>query len=59
MYIIGREIFSQGYRRSGSKGRLVGVLILDISLIVLWLTAVYTCIQWGGGFSGLVKLLSY
>ena len=56
-YIIGREIYSQGYRRSGSKGRLVGVLILDLSLLSIWSMALYTCFVWGNGFNGLIKLL--
>ena len=57
LYIVGREIYSQGYRRSGSKGRLIGVLILDVSLLLLWSMALYTCFHWGNGFKGLSKLI--
>ena len=56
-YIVGREIYSQGYRRSGSKGRLIGALILDFALLTLWSMALYTCYHWGNGLSGLAKLL--
>jgi hypothetical protein len=57
IYIIGREIYSQGYRRSGSKGRLYGAIILDLSLFILWPMAIYTCWHWGNGFNGLKKFL--
>ncbi len=57
IYIIGREIYSQGYRRSGSKGRLVGALTLDVALLALWSMALYTCFYWGNGLNGLKKLI--
>ncbi|CAF0872493.1 unnamed protein product [Rotaria sordida] len=56
-YIIGREIYSQGYRGAGSKGRLVGVLILDLALLALWSMALYTCFHWGNGLNGLKRLI--
>jgi uncharacterized membrane protein YecN with MAPEG domain len=56
-YIIGREIYSQGYRRSGSKGRVVGAMILDASLLILWSMSIYTCFYWGNGLNGLKKLI--
>ena len=43
VYIIVREIYSQGYRRSGSKGRLIGALTLDFALLILWSMALYSC----------------
>jgi glutathione S-transferase len=57
IYIIGREIYSQGYRRSGSKGRLIGALTLDLALLILWSMALYTCFHWGNGLNGLTRLL--
>jgi len=57
IYIIGREIYSQGYRRSGSKGRLIGALTLDLALLILWSMALYTCFHWGNGLNGLQKLI--
>jgi uncharacterized membrane protein YecN with MAPEG domain len=54
IYIIGRELYSQGYRRSGSKGRLVGALILDVTLLILWSMALYTCFYWGNDFKKLI-----
>jgi ABC-type multidrug transport system permease subunit len=56
IYIIGRELYSQGYRRSGSKGRLVGALIIDLTLLILWSMASYTCFYWGNGFKKLIYL---
>jgi hypothetical protein len=57
IYIIGREIYSQGYRRSGSKGRLYGALMLDLALLILWASSLYTCWHWGNGFNGLTRLI--
>lgn len=57
VYIVGREIYSQGYRRSGSKGRLAGALTLDAALLTLWSMALYTCFHWGNGLAGLQRLL--
>ena len=50
-------MYSQGYRRAGSKGRLIGALILDLALLVLWLMAIYTCFSWGNGLDGLQRLI--
>lgn len=50
-------MYSQGYRRSGSKGRLIGVLIVDIALLLLWSMAIYTCYRWGNGLDGLKRLI--
>jgi hypothetical protein len=50
LYIIEREIYSQGYRRSGSKVRLIGTLILDFVPLTLWSMALYTSFYWGNGF---------
>jgi hypothetical protein len=57
MYMIGREIYSQGYHRSGPKGRLIGALILDLALSIFWSMALYTCFSWGNGLHGLKKFL--
>jgi hypothetical protein len=57
IYIIGREVYSQGYRRSGSKGRLYGAILLDLALFILWSSALYTCWHWGNGLNGLTRLI--
>jgi hypothetical protein len=57
-YMVGREIYSQGYRRSGSKGRLYGALSLDLALFISWAAAIYTCCHWGNGLNGLKRLIS-
>ncbi|CAF1064474.1 unnamed protein product [Didymodactylos carnosus] len=59
LYIVGREVYNQGYRRAGSKGRRIGAGILDLSLIVLWGMALYTCFSWGGGISGFLRLFKF
>ncbi|CAF2753676.1 unnamed protein product [Rotaria sp. Silwood2] len=56
-YMIGRELYSQGYRRTGSKGRITGVIILDLALLMLWSMALYTCFYWGNGLHGLKRLI--
>jgi ABC-type multidrug transport system permease subunit len=55
--MIGREIYSQGYRRSGSKVRLIGALILDLALLIFWSMALCTCFYWGNGLHDLKKLI--
>lgn len=57
VYIVARELYSQGYRRSGSKGRLIGAIIIDFVLLALWSMAIYTCFHWGNGFQGLRRIL--
>ncbi|CAF5220939.1 unnamed protein product, partial [Rotaria magnacalcarata] len=57
VYIVAREIYSQGYRRSGSKGRLIGAILLDLALLILWSMALYTCFRWGNGVDGLKRLI--
>ncbi len=56
VYIIGRELYSQGYRRSGSKGRLYGALTFDLALLVLWSMNLYTCWHWGKWFKWIIKI---
>jgi len=58
-YIIGRELYSQGYRSGGSKGRMFGVLIVDITLISLWGIALYASFNWGGGINGFISLFQF
>lgn len=57
IYIIGREIYSQDYRRSCSKTRLVGALILDFALLSLWSMVLYTCFYWRNGLDALKRLI--
>ena len=59
LYILGREIYSQGYRRSGSKGRMIGVVIVDVTLLFLWSMSLYTAFRWGNGFQGLKRLILF
>ena len=41
VYFVGRLIYSIGYTQSGAKGRLVGVLVLDVALFGLVGIALY------------------
>ena len=34
-YIVGRFLYTFGYRNSGPKGRMVGALVLDLALLSL------------------------
>ncbi|CAG9325812.1 unnamed protein product [Blepharisma stoltei] len=42
-YIIGRTVYSIGYKMSGSRGRGIGAAILDISLLGLLIVAFVSC----------------
>ena len=41
-YMLGRALYSFGYIHRGPKGRMLGSLISDISLVVLTGTAIAT-----------------
>lgn len=45
VYILGRALYARGYQKSGSEGRLHGVLLLDLALVTLFGTSVYGCVQ--------------
>jgi hypothetical protein len=32
-------------------------MILDVSLLILWSMALYTCYHWGNGLNGLKRLI--
>lgn len=51
VYIIGREIYSYGYRSGGPAGRLVGAIMLDLALVF----AFFACMYYGGSQVGLVQ----
>jgi glutathione S-transferase len=42
VYFIGRIIYSIGYTMSGSSGRLIGVLILDVAILALFVLSIIT-----------------
>lgn len=41
-YIVGREFYAWGYSRIGAKGRLIGALVVDVVLVVLFVMAMMT-----------------
>jgi glutathione S-transferase len=57
VYIVGRLVYGIGYRSSGAKGRLVGVLLLDLALLALLVLAFYGAFSFGGGLKGLCHLV--
>jgi len=42
VYIIGRQLYARGYQTSGSEGRKLGVGLVDLSLVVLLGTILYS-----------------
>jgi len=58
-YIIGREIYSIGYRTAGPKGRTYGAIIFDISILVLFVTAIMSAWSIAGGVEGFMKLIKF
>ncbi|PVU89453.1 hypothetical protein BB561_005347 [Smittium simulii] len=47
LYIIGRQLFSSGYKSKGPKGRLVGAVLIHLSMFTLM----------GSSFYGIYKTL--
>ena len=56
IYIIGRIFYGIGYRSKGSKGRLVGVLLVDLALLSLFGVTVYAGYQHAGGCEAFIEL---
>lgn len=56
LYIVGRALYTGGYKTKGSRGRLVGVLILNIGLAGLLGGALWGSFQFAGGIAGLKAL---
>jgi hypothetical protein len=54
-YIVGRGIYSSGYRTQGPSGRAMGARIFDVALLVLLVTAVMSCVEISGGVAGISK----
>jgi len=48
-YFVGRIIYTMGYLKAGPKGRLVGALVMDLPLLALFVTSIYSGIKiWYG-----------
>jgi len=54
-YIVGRFLYSSGYRTRGPKGRAPGVYILDVGLFTLVGAAIMSALQLAGGVAGIGK----
>lgn len=59
MYIIGRQVYNFGYWFSGPGGRGSGAAILDIALVYLGITSIYSAYSIGGGCDGFKQLLGF
>eukprot|EP01087_Luapelamoeba_hula_P003231 TRINITY_DN13028_c0_g1_i1.p1 TRINITY_DN13028_c0_g1~~TRINITY_DN13028_c0_g1_i1.p1 ORF type:complete len:187 (-),score=24.68 TRINITY_DN13028_c0_g1_i1:101-661(-) len=58
VYVLGRLIYGIGYAISGSRGRMAGVALVDISLVVLFGLSVYGAFQFAGGSQALTAKLT-
>ena len=57
MYIIGRALYGVGYRAKGSTGRYNGVVLIDLSLLILLGGSFMSAYTLGGGWTGTQKAL--
>jgi len=59
VYIIGRELYSWGYRSGGPKARTPGAVTQDLSLLALIVIAFMSAWSLGGGLASLEKLIKF
>jgi glutathione S-transferase len=57
LIIIGRQIYAGSYRKSGSKGRYNGLMLVIPSLFVCLIASVMSILEIGGGIAGLQTFL--
>ena len=57
VYMIGRTLYSVGYYHRGPRGRILGSLICDISLLGLCGAALFSCYKLGGEKPGLISMI--
>ena len=57
LYILGRALYAIGYVSTGPAGRLVGTLLLDVSLLASFLIAVRGAFVAGGGVQGAMDIV--
>lgn len=50
VYVLGRRLYSSGYRAKGAEGRGVGAIVLDIALVGLWIGSVVGSLSFAGVF---------
>jgi len=58
-YIVGRFFYSSGYRNKGSRGRFLGVALIDLSLFLLLISGCYGAFEFGGGLQGFKSLVGF
>eukprot|EP01097_Dermamoeba_algensis_P002174 TRINITY_DN1869_c0_g1_i1.p1 TRINITY_DN1869_c0_g1~~TRINITY_DN1869_c0_g1_i1.p1 ORF type:complete len:178 (-),score=15.30 TRINITY_DN1869_c0_g1_i1:607-1140(-) len=54
-YMIGRTLYARGYVSNGSRGRRLGVAVLDLALIGLLGATLWGGYSFAGGFNSLLK----
>jgi glutathione S-transferase len=59
VYIVGRFLYALGYKSGGPKGRLVGVLLLDLALLSAIGVGAYCSFQAAGGVKGALDLVQH
>jgi len=57
VYIVGRAMYTYGYRTGGPSARGPGALTLDLALVALTGASILSAWQLGGGWYGLQKLI--
>eukprot|EP01090_Pellita_catalonica_P021489 TRINITY_DN8061_c0_g1_i2.p1 TRINITY_DN8061_c0_g1~~TRINITY_DN8061_c0_g1_i2.p1 ORF type:complete len:176 (-),score=17.94 TRINITY_DN8061_c0_g1_i2:73-600(-) len=57
VWIVARSLYAWGYRSKGPKGRGIGAILGDVSLLGLFLISVYGSFQFAGGFPAIMAHL--
>eukprot|EP00026_Physarum_polycephalum_P018388 Phypoly_transcript_19957.p1 GENE.Phypoly_transcript_19957~~Phypoly_transcript_19957.p1 ORF type:complete len:199 (+),score=21.86 Phypoly_transcript_19957:73-597(+) len=58
-YLFGRILYTIMYKTAGARGRVVGVLFIDLSLVAWLGLACWGCFHAGGGVAGLKALFAF
>jgi len=57
VYIIGRQFYSVGYQLNSGKVRIVGTILFDVVIIVLFIASLSSAWSIGGGLNGLKQFV--
>ena len=55
-FLLGRALYSSGYKKQGPKGRNIGAIISDLAIVVLLGGAVHSALSHSGAISAVAKL---
>ena len=56
--LVGRFLYSRGYRNLGSRGRVTGVLFIDSAMVGLLIAGGMSAWSIGGGMQGMQNALA-